>query len=77
MNQAVGNLLAVIHGDGGHYLAKVGLEQACIDAEAVVTQLRKEISNLQYKYELSSATRDLPQPTCWLHGERCCDPECY
>jgi len=31
---AVGNLLAVLNGDGGHHLAKVGLVQAAKDAEA-------------------------------------------
>jgi hypothetical protein len=34
-DQAMGNLLARIHGDGGHYINKVGMEQAIKDAEEV------------------------------------------
>jgi len=29
----LGNLLAVIHGDGGHYIEEHGWEKACADAE--------------------------------------------
>lgn len=34
--KALGNLLAVIHRDGGHYQAEHGTEKAAKDAEAVV-----------------------------------------
>ena len=34
------NLLAVIHGDGGHHTASVGFARSCVDAEAVVLQDR-------------------------------------
>jgi len=30
--QREGNLLAVIHGDGGHHMARVGVDQSSIDA---------------------------------------------
>ena len=36
----LGNLLARIHGDGGHYVETHGWEQACTDAEALVVGLR-------------------------------------
>lgn len=32
--QQAGNLLAVIHGDGGHYVTEHGWEKACEDAAA-------------------------------------------
>lgn len=37
--QGVRDLLAVIHRDGGHHTAEVGLEDSLIDAEAVVVKL--------------------------------------
>jgi hypothetical protein len=42
--RSVGNLLAVIHGDGGHYQDAHGLEKAAADAITVVHQLRQEIA---------------------------------
>ena len=39
---ALGNLLAVIHGDGGHHQSAVGTVQACKDAESVVARFRLE-----------------------------------
>ena len=41
---AVANLLAVIHGDGGHYALAHGWGRAIIDAEAVVVSLRAELA---------------------------------
>lgn len=38
----VRNLLAVVHRDGGHYLAQHGLDKACSDAEAVYHDLRRD-----------------------------------
>lgn len=35
----LGNLLAVIHRDGGQYVRGFGLEQACADAEIIVAEL--------------------------------------
>ncbi len=34
----LGNLLARIHGDGGHYVGAHGWERACADAEALVVR---------------------------------------
>lgn len=38
------NLLAVIHGDGGHYLARHGLDKAAEDAEALVATWRARVA---------------------------------
>lgn len=38
--RALGNLLAVIHGDGGHAIDRLGWRQACAMAESIVVQLR-------------------------------------
>lgn len=39
--QQAGNLLAIIHRDGGHYITEHGWEKACEDAEAVYFKLRQ------------------------------------
>jgi DNA repair exonuclease SbcCD ATPase subunit len=43
---ALGNLLAVIHRDGGHYRTEHGTAQAAEDAQEIVIQLRTEIDRL-------------------------------
>ena len=47
LRAALGNLLAVIHHDGGQYLAEHGLEKACADgagalAEAIIAEIKRE-----------------------------------
>jgi len=42
----LGNLLAVIHRDGGHYVEKVGIEQACRDAETIVAGIRVQLEDV-------------------------------
>ena len=37
--EALGNLLAVIHGDGGHRAVEVGVAQAAVEAEKIVASL--------------------------------------
>lgn len=37
--EALGNLLAVIHGDGGHRALEVGTKQAALEAEQIVAGL--------------------------------------
>lgn len=37
--EALGNLLAVIHGDGGHRALEVGTKQAALEAEKIVAGL--------------------------------------
>lgn len=38
LRQLLGNLLARIHGDGGHYVEEHGWEKACADAEQLVVE---------------------------------------
>lgn len=45
----LGNLLAVIHGDGGHYLTEHGLAKACKDAEAIA--VRNAVAYVQHRPE--------------------------
>lgn len=40
LRQLLGNLLAVIHGDGGHYVEEHGWEKACTEAERLVVERR-------------------------------------
>ena len=46
--RAVSNLLAIIHGDGGHYEGKHGTVKACKDAEGVVSDLRLKLDAATY-----------------------------
>jgi hypothetical protein len=39
---ALKNLLAMIHGDGGHYVERHGIEKACEDAEEKVAKIFTE-----------------------------------
>lgn len=41
--RAASNLLAIIHGDGGHYEDAHGTVKACKDAEGVVSELRLKL----------------------------------
>ena len=41
-NQSFGNVLAIIHGDGGHYITKHGHEKASQDAIAKISKVRDE-----------------------------------
>lgn len=45
--QALGNLLAVIHRDGGHYQAEHGSKKAAEDAETLVCWLRDNVERLE------------------------------
>lgn len=52
--QAMGDLLAVIHRDGGHYIETHGWKKACEDAleevnkmRLIIEMLRGDIHNLQ------------------------------
>lgn len=46
LHQPAGNLLARIHRDGGHHEERVGYEQACIDAEEAVLDMRSKLEAL-------------------------------
>lgn len=45
--QMFGDLLAVIHGDGGHYVEAHGWEKAAHDAEEIVCKLRQRIDGYE------------------------------
>ena len=56
--QYVGDLLAVIHRDGGHYMERHGLAKACVAAEAVVYDLRGKLEeSAQFRTALLEAAR--------------------
>lgn len=46
MRQAVGDLLAIIHRDGGQHTASVGWAQSARDAERVVCDERKALRSV-------------------------------
>lgn len=52
------NLLAIIHGDGGHHTAAVGVAQSCRDAEAEFHRLRL-LSPQRQAQQPGTATLDL------------------
>lgn len=45
--QAAGNLLALIHGDGGQHIGKVGFVQSCKDAEEKFMSKRIAVDQYQ------------------------------
>lgn len=51
MDQQAGNVLARIHGDGGHYITQHGWEKACVDADAVVCRLQAQLAASEKKVE--------------------------
>ncbi|KSR43128.1 hypothetical protein APB53_14170 [Pseudomonas aeruginosa] len=53
--QLVGDLLAVIHRDGGHYQDEHGIAKALIDAKEVVNQDRIDLSEWQHAAETAHA----------------------
>ena len=55
----LGDLLAVIHGDGGHYLAEHGPEKAVADAIDKYNRLLVELDHMQYVYR--KRTQDAEQ----------------
>lgn len=68
--QALGNLLAVIHRDGGHYQAEHGSKKAAEDAETLVCWLRDNVERLESQVReltmLRKGLREFGQhlPTC-------------
>lgn len=47
--QAVRNLLAILHGDGGHHTNEVGLARSCMDAADKFYKTRTEIDAAESK----------------------------
>lgn len=68
--RAASNLLAIIHGDGGHYEGKHGTVKACKDAEGVVSELRLKLDAATYArqtgYQCQWEAGDSP---CNVHGD--------
>jgi hypothetical protein len=57
--QALGNLLAVIHGDGGHYQSEHGTEKAVADAHLKWAALKSVLSDvLDYRGGADCACKD-------------------
>ncbi len=54
----MGELLAVIHGDGGHYMIEHGMEKACKDAEKVVTDLRMDVAAWRESHDILVHSED-------------------
>lgn len=54
------NLLAIIHGDGGHHTAAVGVAQSCRDAVAEFHRLREELAAQE---RVTAALGDLARAT--------------
>jgi hypothetical protein len=54
------DLLAVIHRDGGHYVAKHGLIKACADAEVIVAKMHQAVPGNEIN--LSAMTRRRSKP---------------
>jgi len=66
LQQDAGNLLAVIHGDGGHYIANYGWKQACLDAAEIVIKRWADNERLRealQKYGRHSDTCEQKQAT--------------
>ena len=45
--EAIGDLLAVIHRDGGQHTREVGMVQSCKDAESIVRELRSDDARIK------------------------------
>lgn len=58
------HLLARIHRDGGHYVAAVGVAQACQDADRIVAQLHADADSFQQRYR-----QKCDEETKALHAE--------
>ncbi len=41
--QMFGNVLAVVHRDGGHYISNHGWKKACEDAEIIICDMRRDL----------------------------------
>lgn len=60
--EGIGNLLARIHGDGGHYFNKHGLHKSCEDAELIVVELVREKDSLSYQIaQLTERIKELEE----------------
>lgn len=74
--QNCGDLLAVIHRDGGHYIKEHGFEKAIADAENVVHTLRKDLDEARtFGEEVSDILTGSKEITCVYCGYKYLDPD--
>ncbi len=69
-NQSFGNVLAVIHRDGGHYISTHGAEKASRDAIDIITETRTQL--VEAKERGTRLRDDVQAQRQW---QRC--PRCY
>lgn len=55
-NNSFNNVMAIIHRDGGHYVAKHGHKKASEDAIKVISKLKDKLDELQYEAETNHAS---------------------
>ena len=68
--RAASNLLAIIHGDGGHYEGKHGTVKACKDAEGVVSGLRLKLDAVTYARQTGCQRQwEAGDSPCKVHGD--------
>jgi len=67
----LGNILAIMHGDGGHYQADHGTEKAVEDALKKWYDRADRIEKLEFRLELEREYRkNPPKPTIGLQVKR-------
>jgi hypothetical protein len=66
LRELLGNLLARIHGDGGHYQAEHGTEQAAKDAEAKIIRWAAS-HDVLVKYSRTDGRREWASVGAWLY----------
>ena len=68
--RAASNLLAIIHGDGGHYENAHGTVKACKDAEGVVSDLRVKLDAATYARQTGCQCQwEAGDSPCKVHGD--------
>lgn len=68
--RAASNLLAIIHGDGGHYEDAHGTAKACKDAEGVVSDLRLKLDAATYARQTGCQCQwEAGDSPCKVHGD--------
>lgn len=61
------DLLAAIHGDGGHHAHQHGLEESCRQAHLNLTRLRDELHRLRWGVAANAGRRSTEQAPRWAH----------
>lgn len=61
------DLLAVIHGDGGHHAHQHGLEESCRQAHLSLTRLRDELHRLRWGVAANAGCRSTEPAPRWAH----------